>query len=129
MVSDIVGRFAQMPIPVVSDALDRIGVNGGLLGIKALSPGSRCVGPAYTLRFEAVAAGVAAPAADYVDEVPRGAVIVLDNGGRLDCTVWGDILTLIAGQRGIAGTVIHAAAGTRVESGSSRTRCSLPVCT
>jgi len=32
---------------------------------------------------------------------------VLDNSGRLDCTVWGDILTAIAHKRGIAGTVIH----------------------
>jgi regulator of RNase E activity RraA len=31
---------------------------------------------------------------------------VLDNGGREDVTVWGDILTEIAHRRGIAGTVI-----------------------
>ena len=31
---------------------------------------------------------------------------MLDNGGRTDCTVWGDILTAVAHQRGIAGTVI-----------------------
>jgi 4-hydroxy-4-methyl-2-oxoglutarate aldolase len=31
---------------------------------------------------------------------------VLDNGGRVDCTVWGDILTAMANQRGVAGTVI-----------------------
>jgi 4-hydroxy-4-methyl-2-oxoglutarate aldolase len=31
---------------------------------------------------------------------------VLDNGGRVDATVWGDILTEIAHRRGIAGTVI-----------------------
>jgi regulator of RNase E activity RraA len=33
-------------------------------------------------------------------------VIVLDNGGRDNATVWGDILTEIAQRRGIAGTVI-----------------------
>ena len=43
---------------------------------------------------------------DYIDDVPPGAVIVLDNGGRTDCTVWGDILTEIAHRRGIAATVI-----------------------
>ncbi|MBO0875365.1 MAG: RraA family protein, partial [Pseudonocardia sp.] len=31
---------------------------------------------------------------------------VLDNAGRLDATVWGDILTLVASRRGMAGTVI-----------------------
>jgi 4-hydroxy-4-methyl-2-oxoglutarate aldolase len=31
---------------------------------------------------------------------------VLDNAGRTDCTVWGDILTSVAHERGIAGTVV-----------------------
>jgi regulator of RNase E activity RraA len=34
---------------------------------------------------------------------------VLDNGGREDCTVWGDILTQFAHTRGLAGTVIDGA--------------------
>jgi hypothetical protein len=36
-------------------------------------------------------------------------VIVLDNGGRENATVWGDILTWVAHRRGIAGTVIDGA--------------------
>jgi regulator of RNase E activity RraA len=34
-------------------------------------------------------------------------VVVLDNAGRLDCTVWGDILTAVSTRRGVGGTVIH----------------------
>jgi len=34
---------------------------------------------------------------------------VLDNGGRENATVWGDILTWVAHRRGIAGTVIDGA--------------------
>jgi regulator of RNase E activity RraA len=41
---------------------------------------------------------------DYLDDVPPG--VVLDNGGRTDCTVWGDILTAMAADRGVGGTVI-----------------------
>jgi regulator of RNase E activity RraA len=43
---------------------------------------------------------------DYIDDVAPGSVIVLDNGGRDNATVWGDILTEIAHRKGIAGTVI-----------------------
>ena len=43
---------------------------------------------------------------DYIDDVPTGAVVVIDNGGRLDATVWGDILTTVAHRDGVAGTVI-----------------------
>ena len=39
----------------------------------------------------------------------RVSVVVLDNGGRENATVWGDILTLVAHQRGVAGTVIDGA--------------------
>jgi regulator of RNase E activity RraA len=43
---------------------------------------------------------------DYIDDVPPGSVIVLDNGGRDNATVWGDILTEVAHNKGIAGTLI-----------------------
>ena len=39
--------------------------------------------------------------------VRPGDVIVLDNNGRTDCTVWGDILTMAAKLKGISGTVIE----------------------
>ena len=32
--------------------------------------------------------------------------MVLDNNGRTDCTVWGDILTVTAKMKGVCGTVI-----------------------
>jgi len=36
-------------------------------------------------------------------------VVVLDNGGRENATVWGDILTMVSHSKGIAGTVIDGA--------------------
>ena len=33
---------------------------------------------------------------DYIDDVEPGGVVVLDNGGRENATVWGDILTMVA---------------------------------
>jgi regulator of RNase E activity RraA len=72
-----------------------------------MTPGARCAGPAYTAKFEPVAPGEPAAAADYIDDVPEGAVVVLDNSGLTHCTVWGDILSSCAKRRGVAGTVIH----------------------
>lgn len=43
---------------------------------------------------------------DFVDDVAPGDMVVIDNGGRSDSRVWGDILTQYAGLRGIAGRVI-----------------------
>lgn len=46
---------------------------------------------------------------DFINDVAEGDIIVIDNDGRADVTVWGDILTQYAGLRGIAGTVIAGA--------------------
>ena len=90
----------------MSDALDKLGIVGQCLGIKPLDPKFRIVGRAFTVRTIPVAT-VKGSVGDYIDDVPPGEVVVLDNGGRLDATVWGDILTTMAHRRGIGGTVIH----------------------
>jgi regulator of RNase E activity RraA len=90
----------------LSDALDRLSVDGQVLGIRPLSPTFRVQGPAFTVRLVPTG-GRGGTGGDFIDDVERGAVVVLDNGGRTDVTVWGDILTLAATVRGAAGTVIH----------------------
>lgn len=92
----------------VSDALDRLGRPGSLLGIGPLFDGARLCGRAFPVRY--VAAGSPpGTVGDYLDDVAAGQVVVLDNGGRTDCTVWGDILTAMAADRKVAGTVIDGA--------------------
>lgn len=97
--------LAAYSTATVSDALDRLGRPGSMLGLAPLFNGARLCGRAFTVRY--VAAGSPpGTVGDYLDDVPPGAVVVLDNGGRTDCTVWGDILTAMAADRGIGGTVI-----------------------
>ncbi len=62
-------------------------------------------GRAWTLLY-GPAGHVVGTVGDYIDDVPPGSVVVLDNGGRDDATVWGDILTEIAHHKGISGTLI-----------------------
>jgi 4-hydroxy-4-methyl-2-oxoglutarate aldolase len=66
----------------------------------------RAVGPAFTLRYAPID-DTGGTVGDFLDDVPPGAVIVIDNEGRTDVTVWGGIMTEIAAVRGIAGTVIN----------------------
>jgi regulator of RNase E activity RraA len=97
--------LAEHGTSVVSDALDLRGVHGAWWGPRAVWDGPAVAGPAFTVQFEPVGPGERAPAADFVDDVPPGSVVVLANAGRR-CTVWGDILAHVALRRGIAGTVI-----------------------
>ncbi|WP_335943973.1 RraA family protein [Pseudomonas sp. G166] len=95
----------------LSDALDSLGLAGGLAGLNQQVPGTRCMGFAYTVLYEPVQERSGfRTAANYIDEVPSDAVIVSSNPGRTDCTTWGDILTHVAISKGIRGTLIDGAA-------------------
>jgi regulator of RNase E activity RraA len=103
----IVQGLGELPTATISDALDRLGIVGQCLGIAPLDPKFRLAGRAFTLRYRPTGLVERGNVGDYIDDVPPGGVVVLDNAGRLDCTVWGDILTAVSHRRGIGGTVIH----------------------
>lgn len=91
----------------ISDALDALRLPGSALGIKHIAGAKKVMGPAYTVRLIPISMDAPGTVGDYIDDVPPGAVIVLDNGGRLDCTVWGGILSRVAKRRNIEGTVVY----------------------
>jgi 4-hydroxy-4-methyl-2-oxoglutarate aldolase len=100
-----VQRAAALDTATLSDALDRLAIVGQCRGIQPCSPDFQMTGRAFTLLYGA-AAVPAGTVGDYIDDVAPGSVIALDNKGREDATVWGDILTEIAHRRSLAGTVI-----------------------
>jgi regulator of RNase E activity RraA len=109
---DLVARAAMVDTCAVSDALDRLGLDGVVSGLTCRSgPGRRVSG-----RVRTVTVGLRH------DDTPRphlgaraimssgpGDVIVVDNRGRLDVSSWGGILSLAASQRGVEGVVVHGA--------------------
>ncbi|MGK5079854.1 RraA family protein [Janthinobacterium sp. HLX7-2] len=101
----------------VSDALDYFGLPGSAPGIAPVAGPQRLFGPAFTVRFAPVDTGVPGTVGDYLDDIVPGAVAVLDNAGRADCTVWGGIMSQLAAHRGVAGTVIHGACRDTAEAG------------
>lgn len=101
-------RCAKLDTAAVSDALDRLGIPGQCRGIKPRDHAFRMCGRAFTVLYgprdhDKGSVG------DFLDEVPAGHVVVLDNGGREDATVWGDIMTFLADRNKVAGTVIDGA--------------------
>lgn len=101
-------RASKLDTTALSDALDRLGIAGQCLGIKPLDPHFRLTGRAFTILY-GPAGTPPGTVGDYIDDVPPAGVVVLDNGGRENATVWGDILTMVATRRGVAGTVIDGA--------------------
>ena len=106
--TDIIERAARLDTTSLSDALDRLGIAGQCLNIKPLDHRFHITGRAYTVLY-GPASTPPGTVGDYIDDVQPGSVIVLDNGGRENATVWGDILTWLASHKKIAGTVIDGA--------------------
>ena len=109
--STSIQKLKEYSTSEISDALDACGLEGALLNIKPLTPGLKLVGPAYTVQYKPNKnkPSTFKNAANYIDNVPPHSVIVIDNHGLNDCTVWGEILTQVALQNHIAGTVVHGA--------------------
>jgi 4-hydroxy-4-methyl-2-oxoglutarate aldolase len=103
-----VERATKLDTATISDALDRLGIAGQCLNIKPRDPRFRMTGRAFTMLYRPVGKP-AGTVGEFIDDVAPGSVIAIDNGGRENATVWGDILTEIAHRRGIAGTVIDGA--------------------
>ncbi|MER5182557.1 RraA family protein [Streptomyces sp. NPDC002896] len=102
---ELLTGLRDLETPTVSDALDRLGIPGQCLGIMPLDRGFRMAGPAFTVKYcdDYVTGG---SVGDFIDDIAPGQVAVLDNRGRLDVTVWGDLMTILAGRKGVAGTVV-----------------------
>ena len=80
-----VEQFKAFSTTTISDALDRLGIAGQVFGITPLDRGFRMAGRAFTVRTIPVAK-VKGAVGDYIDDVPAGEVVVLDNGGRPSAT-------------------------------------------
>ncbi len=105
---DNIQRASKLDTTSLSDALDRLGIAGQCLGIKPLDHSFRMTGRAFTILY-GPPSKPPGTVGDYIDDLAPDTVVVLDNGGRENATVWGDILTTVAHRRGIAGTVIDGA--------------------
>jgi regulator of RNase E activity RraA len=103
-----VERASRLDTTALSDAMDRLGIAGQCLGIKPLEHKFRLTGRAFTILY-GPSATPSGTVGDYIDDVEPGGIVVLDNGGRENATVWGDILTWVAHERRIGGTVIDGA--------------------
>jgi 4-hydroxy-4-methyl-2-oxoglutarate aldolase len=105
---EMVQAFSKLGTTPVSDALDRLGLGGQVFGVKPVDREFTLCGRAFTVRNEPMTAGHKGESVgDYIDEVPVGGVVVIDNAARLDATVWGDILTIMADRNKLGGTVIN----------------------
>lgn len=104
---EILDKARELTTAEISDALDFFRLPGSALGIGHIVGPKKIFGPAFTVRFAPVDTAKPGTVGDYLDNIPAGSVAVLDNSARLDCTVWGGIMSQVAANRGVGGTVVN----------------------
>ncbi len=105
MTDDLRTLLMDVGTTALSDALDKLEIDGQAIGLHPVARTMRFAGQAFTVRMLPVGQ-THGSVGDYIDDVAPGQVVVIDNQGRCDATVWGDILTWVASRNGVAGTVI-----------------------
>jgi len=102
---EIKDQLKEFGTCAVSDALDRLGIPGGLHGIRPIVQGVSMCGPAFTVHYVPCGENKGT-VGDFLDDVHPGEVVVIDNAGRVYCTVWGGLMSVSASLRKLEGTII-----------------------
>lgn len=110
-VDEWVERLRALDACAVSDAQDKLGIKGTVIGVLPLYETGRIAGRAVTFKLKTK--GAETPARHLgtaaVEASDPGDVIVCDHRGRTDVAGWGGILSTAAKTRGVAGVVIDGA--------------------
>ena len=93
---------------LVSDALERLGIQAAAHGIRRLSGAPRLIGRVVTVQL---AAQARPPTGHHIntaaiDAARRGDVLVVGNHGSSEVACWGELLSIAAIHRGLAGVIL-----------------------
>jgi regulator of RNase E activity RraA len=109
MTADLAARLARLDTCGVSDAMDRLGLQGAVLGLRPMWPCPRIAGQVITVRLRRAEHGEHAPrhlGTAAIEAGGPGTVIVIEHHDREDAAGWGGILSLAAHIRGIEGVIV-----------------------
>lgn len=109
--ADIAARLLALDTCAVSDALDKLGLPGAVIGINSLIGPARIAGKVVTTKLGAPLPNLPKRhlGAGAVMAAERGDVIVVEHRGRLDVSGWGGLLSRGAVRAGVAAVLIDGA--------------------
>ena len=108
----LAARLGRLDTCGVSDALDRLGLDGAVLGLRPMWACPRIAGQVITVRLHRADPGEH-PARHLgtaaIEAGGPGQVIVIEHRDREDAAGWGGILSLAARLKGIEGVIVDGA--------------------
>jgi regulator of RNase E activity RraA len=108
---EIINKLYTLSTTNVSDALDKLHLTSGIVGILPAFDCPKIVGKAVTIKITAsgMVKSKSHLATEAIANAEEGDVIVIDNSGRKDVSCWGEILSYAAKMKGIKGVIIDGA--------------------
>lgn len=104
-------RLEKLSTTNLSDALDKIGIRGAVIGIRPMFGRPKVVGLAVTIKI--TAAGMEKSkhhlGIEAIAFAQKGDVIAIDNRGDTYNNCWGEILACAAKMKGVSGVIIDGA--------------------
>jgi 4-hydroxy-4-methyl-2-oxoglutarate aldolase len=107
----LTARLAALDTCAVSDALDKLGLPGAVVGLSALTGPAKVAGRVVTTKLGAPLPGLPKRhlGAGAVMAASPGDVIVVEHRGRIDVSGWGGLLSRGALRRGVAAVLVDGA--------------------
>jgi 4-hydroxy-4-methyl-2-oxoglutarate aldolase len=107
----LTARLAALDTCAVSDALDKLGLSGAVIGIAALAGPAKVAGRVVTTKLGAPLPGLPKRhlGAGAVMAAEPGDIIVVEHRGRIDVSGWGGLLSRGAVRRGVAAVLVDGA--------------------
>jgi 4-hydroxy-4-methyl-2-oxoglutarate aldolase len=112
MAEDIIDRLKRLDSCAVSDAMDRLSLQGAVSGIEPRSTRQRISGRVRTVGL-GPATGTASPrhlCTTAIEAAEAGDVIVVEQRTGIEAAGWGGILSIGARAKGIAGVIVDGPA-------------------
>lgn len=105
-------RLEKLSTTNLSDALDKVGIRGAVIGTRPLFGKPKVIGSAVTIKI--TAAGIEKAkhhlGVEAIASAQKGDVIAIDNRGDIYNNCWGEILSCAAKMKGVSGVIIDGAA-------------------
>jgi len=112
-VDELIKRLAALDTCAVSDAMDKLGLQGVATGIHRVATDRRICGRVVTAKLEPDDGRPASSrhlGTTAIQTAQPGDVIVMEQRTGIDAAAWGGNLSLAAQLRGIAGTIVEGPA-------------------
>ncbi len=124
--ADLLEQYSALDTATVSDALDNCGLPPGQGGLQPMWGRPRIAGFAVTIELEPLNAehSGAHILTDAIAQAGADDIMVVVNGGRIDVSSWGGIVSIGAAMRSIRGAVIDGACRDVDQARDLGSRCS-----